>query len=57
MKKLDNEEIKKYRDIYINGLMDSVSISENLGISYRYALAILHNKTYIDDTYGIELEN
>ena len=56
MKKLSNEEIKKYRNIYINGLMDSVSISENLGISYRYALAILHNKTHIDDTYSKELE-
>ncbi len=56
MTKLDSEEIKKYRNIYINGFMDSVSISENLGISYRYALAILHNKTYIDDAYGKELE-
>lgn len=56
MKKLDNEEIRKYRDIYINGLMDSVSISDNLGISYRYALAILHNKTYTDETYGKELD-
>lgn len=56
MTKLDNGQIKKYRDIYINGLMDSVSISENMGISYRYTLAILHNKTYIDDTYGKELE-